>query len=223
MVGFAERILRLWDEAADEVAALLPQLATPQQIRVVMSKGGGDDVRAAFLNRLDDLVRSLATYSVVTPDATFLGFNFTRRDYRRTAENGAALIVALLVVGAFGWMIVAQSMSSVDADDLGFELVDGEPLDLTYTEFELLRYLMQHPGRVLSRETLVSQVWGYDYYGGTRTVELIGLTAAPTEPSGLRPNTRQMPSYTSQNTARKPSAAAPAGCRHCRGRGRRAP
>lgn len=50
--------------------------------------------------------------------------------------------------------------------------VNGEPLDLTYTEFELLRYLMQHPGRVLSRETLVSQVWGYDYYGGTRTVDV---------------------------------------------------
>ena len=50
--------------------------------------------------------------------------------------------------------------------------IDGEPLDLTYTEFELLRYLMQHPGRVLSRETLVSQVWGYDYYGGTRTVDV---------------------------------------------------
>ena len=50
--------------------------------------------------------------------------------------------------------------------------IDGAPLDLTYTEFELLRYLMQHPGRVLSRETLVSQVWGYDYYGGTRTVDV---------------------------------------------------
>lgn len=50
--------------------------------------------------------------------------------------------------------------------------IDGEPLDLTYTEFELLRYLMQHPGRVLTRETLVSQVWGYDYYGGTRTVDV---------------------------------------------------
>lgn len=50
--------------------------------------------------------------------------------------------------------------------------LEGEPLDLTYTEFELLRYLMQHPGRVLSRETLVSQVWGYDYYGGTRTVDV---------------------------------------------------
>lgn len=48
----------------------------------------------------------------------------------------------------------------------------GEPLDLTYTEFELLRYLMQHPGRVLTREVLLSQVWGYDYFGGTRTVDV---------------------------------------------------
>ena len=50
--------------------------------------------------------------------------------------------------------------------------VDGEPLDLTYTEFELLKYLAQHPGRVFSRETLLSDVWGYDYYGGTRTVDV---------------------------------------------------
>ncbi len=46
------------------------------------------------------------------------------------------------------------------------------PLDLTYTEFELLKYLVQHPGRVFSREHLLAEVWGYDYYGGTRTVDV---------------------------------------------------
>ncbi len=50
--------------------------------------------------------------------------------------------------------------------------VDHHPLDLTYTEFELLKYLVTHPGRVLTRETLLSEVWGYDYYGGTRTVDV---------------------------------------------------
>lgn len=50
--------------------------------------------------------------------------------------------------------------------------LSGDPLDLTYTEFELLRYLMANPGRVLTREVLLSQVWGYDYYGGTRTVDV---------------------------------------------------
>jgi len=48
----------------------------------------------------------------------------------------------------------------------------GRPLDLTYKEFELLKYLMQHPGRVYTREQLLQEVWGFDYYGGTRTVDV---------------------------------------------------
>ena len=50
--------------------------------------------------------------------------------------------------------------------------ISGRPLDLTYTEFELLKYLAQHPGRVFSREQLLQEVWGYDYFGGTRTVDV---------------------------------------------------
>ncbi len=48
----------------------------------------------------------------------------------------------------------------------------GGPLDLTYKEFELLKYLMQHPGRVYTRDQLLQEVWGFDYYGGTRTVDV---------------------------------------------------
>lgn len=48
----------------------------------------------------------------------------------------------------------------------------GRNLDLTYREFELLRYLAQTPGRVHSRSQLLQEVWGYDYYGGTRTVDV---------------------------------------------------
>ena len=50
--------------------------------------------------------------------------------------------------------------------------VSGEPVDLTYKEFELLKFLAMHPGRVFSREVLLNKVWGYDYYGGTRTVDV---------------------------------------------------
>lgn len=50
--------------------------------------------------------------------------------------------------------------------------VRGRPLDLTYKEFELLKYLAQHPGRVFTRAQLLQEVWGYDYYGGTRTVDV---------------------------------------------------
>jgi DNA-binding response OmpR family regulator len=45
-------------------------------------------------------------------------------------------------------------------------------LDLTFKEFELLKYLLQHPGRVFTREQLLQEVWGYDYFGGTRTVDV---------------------------------------------------
>lgn len=48
----------------------------------------------------------------------------------------------------------------------------GQLLDLTYKEFELLRYLAAHPGRVFTRAQLLQEVWGYDYFGGTRTVDV---------------------------------------------------
>jgi DNA-binding response OmpR family regulator len=50
--------------------------------------------------------------------------------------------------------------------------LDGRALDLTFKEFELLKFLAQHPGRVFSRAQLLQEVWGYDYYGGTRTVDV---------------------------------------------------
>jgi DNA-binding response OmpR family regulator len=50
--------------------------------------------------------------------------------------------------------------------------VRGQQLDLTYKEFELLKYLAQHPGRVFTRAQLLQEVWGYDYFGGTRTVDV---------------------------------------------------
>jgi DNA-binding response OmpR family regulator len=50
--------------------------------------------------------------------------------------------------------------------------IDGRPIDLTYMEYELLKFLAQHPGKVFTRETLLSRVWGYEYYGGARTVDV---------------------------------------------------
>ena len=48
----------------------------------------------------------------------------------------------------------------------------GIPIDLTYMEYELLRFLVENPVRVWSREQLLSKVWGYEYYGGARTVDV---------------------------------------------------
>jgi DNA-binding response OmpR family regulator len=51
-------------------------------------------------------------------------------------------------------------------------IVDGDVIDLTFREYELLKFLVQNRGRVFSREVLLNRVWGYDYFGGDRTVDV---------------------------------------------------
>jgi DNA-binding response OmpR family regulator len=50
--------------------------------------------------------------------------------------------------------------------------LSGRPLDLTYMEYELLKFFATHPAKVFTREQLLSRVWGYEYYGGARTVDV---------------------------------------------------
>ncbi len=50
--------------------------------------------------------------------------------------------------------------------------IAGEPVDLTYLEYALLAFLVTHAGRTFSRDALLQQVWGFDYYGGSRTVDV---------------------------------------------------
>lgn len=83
-------------------------------------------------------------------------------------------------------LLVGRSAGSATDDSggqivLGELLIDestytarlrGKPLDLTYKEFELLKYLVQHVGRVFTRAQLLQEVWGYDFFGGTRTVDV---------------------------------------------------
>ncbi|MDR1710961.1 MAG: response regulator transcription factor [Propionibacteriaceae bacterium] len=79
--------------------------------------------------------------------------------------------IRLLVAAAANDSLI--SAGGITIDDAAYSATkEGAPLDLTYTEFELLKYLVQHPGRVFSREHLLADVWGYDYYGGTRTVDV---------------------------------------------------
>ena len=63
--------------------------------------------------------------------------------------------------------------SGVVIDEASYSAkVHGKPLDLTYKEFQLLHFFATHPSRVFTREQLLSEVWGYDYFGGTRTVDV---------------------------------------------------
>jgi len=90
-------------------------------------------------------------------------------DGASTAEIDAR--IRLLVASAPSNAVI--SSGGIVIDDAAYSAtVDDQALDLTYTEFELLKYLVQHPGRVFSRDRLLTDVWGCDYYGGMRTVDV---------------------------------------------------
>ena len=76
---------------------------------------------------------------------------------RREGESSASKIRA-------SGIVIDEASYSAKARD--------RSLDLTFKEFELLRFLASHPSHVFTREQLLSEVWGYDYFGGTRTVDV---------------------------------------------------
>jgi DNA-binding response OmpR family regulator len=90
--------------------------------------------------------------------------------------NGAELAARVKLLMWRTRNIKADNMIKIDGlviDLLNYEVsVDGEPVELTYKEYELLRFLATRRGRVFTRESLLDHVWGYDYYGGTRTVDV---------------------------------------------------
>jgi len=64
-------------------------------------------------------------------------------------------------------------LGALHIDEVSYTVrLHGRPLDLTFKEFELLKHLAQHPGRVFTRAVLLQELWGYDYFGGTRTVDV---------------------------------------------------
>ncbi|GIH73057.1 transcriptional regulatory protein GlnR [Sphaerimonospora thailandensis] len=83
-----------------------------------------------------------------------------------------------MAVGRLALQAVEDVPDEIRSGDLAIDeatytaRLRGRVLDLTFKEFELLKYLAQHPGRVFSRAQLLQEVWGYDYFGGTRTVDV---------------------------------------------------
>ncbi|WP_433674633.1 response regulator transcription factor [Microbacterium gorillae] len=89
------------------------------------------------------------------------------------AEIDARLRLALGRAAAMDERPTRVQTSGITIDEASYSAkVNGRPLDLTYKEFQLLHFLATHPSRVFTREQLLSEVWGYDYYGGTRTVDV---------------------------------------------------
>ena len=96
-----------------------------------------------------------------------------RRGFRE--ENGSWKIICILRRAAFidpASKIQKLTFGPITVDlDMHTARVEGEALDLTRREFELLAYFLQNPRRVLSREKILQQVWGLEYLGESRTID----------------------------------------------------
>lgn len=134
--------------AAKSLCRLLRAAGQDAPLLLVVTEGGMSAVSGEW--GIDDVL--LATVGPAEADAR-VRLALARRD--AVAEPTR--------VQASGVTIDEQSYSAK---------LRGRSLDLTYKEFQLLHFLATHPSRVFTREQLLSEVWGYDYFGGTRTVDV---------------------------------------------------
>jgi DNA-binding response OmpR family regulator len=138
---------------ARDITRLLRTLGTASPVLLILTEGGLSV--AAVDWGFDDLV--LCTAGPAEVEAR-IRLAVSRLTAKQTEDDPEAHVIR---------------SGDVTVDDVTYTAkLGGRPLDLTFKEFELLKYLAQHPGRVFTREQLLQEVWGYDYFGGTRTVDV---------------------------------------------------
>lgn len=191
--------LLLLSSAADVDAVLPPLTLLSHVVRVVPPVPASLEhvpaAHAIVLDALGDLGaarRIAALFSAAAPDTPMLVVMNEGALIALGPEWGATDFVLATVgpaeVDARLRLIAARAAAADDRSEddqrtvtLGELLIDedtyttrlrGRPVDLTYKEFELLKFLCRHPGRVYTRAQLLHEVWGYDYFGGTRTVDV---------------------------------------------------
>lgn len=162
----------------------LGQLMHAQSSDVLFIDGRRDLAAARSFCRLlrtsgiDNAMLLITTEGGLAAVAADWGLDDVLLDIAGPAEVDARIRLA---VGRFAAMASdAESPTSSEIRQGGLVVDDatysaklhGRSLDLTFKEFELLKYLAAHPGRVFSRAQLLQEVWGYDYFGGTRTVDV---------------------------------------------------
>ncbi|MDX6268326.1 MAG: hypothetical protein QOD70_3066 [Frankiales bacterium] len=194
--------LLLLTNAMTPSAEVLPALGllahsvrvAPLEVSALLDETGGPTADAILVDARRDLVqarslcRLLRTTGVSVPVFAVLtegglvaltaewGIDDVLLDTAGPAEVDARLRLA--TGRAVAPEAAANEPGVVRAGDLTIDegtytcRLRGRALDLTFKEFELLKYLAQHPGRVFTRAQLLQEVWGYDYYGGTRTVDV---------------------------------------------------
>ena len=147
----------------DVVAVIVDAVDDPRQAWSVLLALHGSDRRPPAMAVVDpsELERypwERVADELVTSDASHAELRVRLAMLRRRVGTGDGTVIRLgpLAIDADTYRVTAS----------------GRALDLTYKEFELLRFLAARSGRVFTRPALLREVWGYDFYGGTRTVDV---------------------------------------------------
>lgn len=142
------------------------------------------DANSITLSRIDDLERRLAeegstALMLIIPPELTAQMRFDARIASDFILNSGSADEFLVRVHNLLWP--GEESSSADfvrIDDMTINFatyqveVGGEPVDFTYLEYALLAFLVSHPGKTYSRDALLRRVWGFEYYGGSRTVDV---------------------------------------------------
>ena len=161
------------EHLAPESLAHLPELGS----EVLVVDGEANPEQAYRLLRvLATSGTSVPTVVVVARlDLERFGWADVADDFVHSGTSGGELRVRLAMLarrtGGAGDAAIRLGPLTMNTDTYQV-LVTGRVLDLTYKEFELLKFLVQRPSRVFTRTELLSEVWGYNFYGGTRTVDV---------------------------------------------------
>ncbi|MEI6404390.1 MAG: response regulator transcription factor [Actinomycetes bacterium] len=156
-------------------------LITAPVADVIMLDGRTDLAAARSLCRLMETTGNTSPVIVITTEGGLAAVNheWMLADVILETASPAEIEARIrLAIGRTHAESVALNQQEIRTGDLAIDenaysaKLRGRTLDLTFKEFELLKFLAQHPGRVFSREHLLQEVWGYDYFGGTRTVDV---------------------------------------------------
>lgn len=151
------------DDGLSAVVVVNPRYHRLKAVREALDRAGGWSSRIPLVAALG--------HPELTSEIEALKY---ADDFLVTPGGGEELVsrveVQLVRRGLEGNVITAgELVINIDAHQV---LLGGRPVDCTYKEFELLKTLAATPGRAYSREELLRNIWGYDYFGGTRTVDV---------------------------------------------------
>tara|TARA_B100000586_G_C20083811_1_gene416664 strand:+ start:133 stop:816 length:684 start_codon:yes stop_codon:yes gene_type:complete len=153
-----------------------PQQNSSDQILIISGEDFNLDLFKEHLKQAEKLEAKVLALPPL-PDMDLLISNFSRPFFDFCLPPHDVNEISLRVINLSGKgdfrdnMLIKIGPLTINQESYEVSL-EGEKLDLTFKEYELLKYLSAKPGRVFSRESLLHSVWEYDYYGGTRTVDV---------------------------------------------------